>query len=241
MSHDEITSAMTALLDSGPDTETLLMYAPLMWHGELKRRWEEAVLSRPAQNADAWLQLTQIWKDRKRAEQARDALMKARVMAQVEEDYNYRHNDIERMAKELGIKDVSKAPLDAEAFQECGFADLDETSGPVHGVIALGEALPCFLRGKGGEITVCAVKITQDYFLREGEQPEALTPSVTAVFIDRESHGGSTSRHGGQVRNGVWQAEGSFDLGLGEDRRRIAASIRGLEDGRFEVTLTPVD
>ena len=114
---DQMQKAMDALLDSGVEIKTLLIFEKYLHTPRQLERLRAIIEQSPVNTLDGCLVLARYWADRGQTDKGREYLLRARAMQSTERDHNLRTDEIKSLAGKLGDKSLTAVPIGEEIFR----------------------------------------------------------------------------------------------------------------------------
>lgn len=231
-SPDQIRQAMDALLESGAETETLLVFERYLRSPEQSERLRAILEASGVCTLDGSLVLGRYWADRGDMDKGRRWLMRARAMQRAEKEPNAKSQEIRSLAKKLADESLADVALTEQTLRDVGFVNAEQLTEPLKTERALDEPVLLYRRLDGSRLHTFALRV-----VRSLEAP--LPAPYGLLIVEKRGGRSSSSQTAGKVRpDGVWAAETSITDLAGENKP-VQLTIECMGNKRFLFVLSP--
>jgi hypothetical protein len=228
---EQMQKAMDALLDSGVEIKTLLVFEKYFRTPIQIERLESIIEQSQVNTLDEYLMLARYWADRGETDKGRESLLRARAMQRTEKSQNVRAEEIKSLAGKLGDESLAEAPVAEEVFRKIGFINPEQLDGPIEIEKSINEPILFYWPLKDGELQTFALKIVRS------QESSYLTP-YHLLTVESSNGSSSMSENSGKVKpGGVWVVNTSINALTGESKS-IQLQAKSLGNGNFLFTIT---
>lgn len=228
---NQMQKAMDALLDSGVDIKTLLVFEKYFRTPVQLERLQTIIENSPAYTMDENLMLARYWVDRGQMDKGRVSLLRARAMRRTEKSHNIRAEEIKSLAEKLGDESLAEGPVAEEIFRQIGFINLEHIKEQIELEKSINEPVLFYRRLNERELYTFALRI-----LHTQKSPSSVPYNLLSVESS-EGNLRSSENKGTLEPNGVWEAETSIDT-LTNESKSIQLKVKSLGGERFLFTIT---
>jgi hypothetical protein len=229
---DQMQKAMDALLDSGVEIKTLLIFEKYLRTPKQLERLRSIIEQSPANTLDGCLMLARYWADHGQTDKGREYLLRARAMQCTEKDHNLRIDEIKSLAGKLGDESLAEVPIGEEIFRQMGFINPEQLKEPVEIEKAIDEPVLLYRNLGDGELQTFSLRIIQS-------QESSYSAPYYLLTIESRKGSSSSSKNGGKVKpGGIWVADTSINA-FTDESKSIQLQVKGLGNEHFLFAITP--
>jgi hypothetical protein len=229
---DQMQKAMDALLDSGAEMKTLLIFEKYFRTPEQLERLRSIVEESLVHTLDGCLMLARYWAERGQTDKGRELLLRARAMQHTEKDHNVRADEIKSLAGKLGDESLAEVPVTEEIFRQMGFINPEQLDRPIEIEKPINEPVLFYRRLGDGELQTFALRI-----IRSLESSNSLPYHL--LTVERRKGSTSSSENGGKVNpGGIWVADTSINA-LTNESKSVQLQVKSLGNEHFLFAIAP--
>jgi hypothetical protein len=229
---DQMKEAMDALLESGVEMKTLLIFEKFFRTPKQLERLQSVIGKSQANTLDGNLMLARFWVDRGQTDKGQELLMRARVMQRTEKDHNLRAEEIRDLARELGDESLAEVPISEEVFRRMGFINPEQLKEPVEFEKSINEPVLFYHHLDDGELQTFALRIIPSY-------ESSYSMPYYLLTVESREGSSSSSENEGKLRPGdVWVVDTSINA-FTDESKSIQLQVKSLDNEHFLFAITP--
>lgn len=229
---DQMQNAMDALLDSGAEMKTLLIFEKYLRTPKQLERLRSIIEESPVNTLDGCLMLARYWADSGQADKGREYLLRARVMQRTEKGHNIMADEIKSLAGKLGDESLADVTIAEEIFRQMGFINPEQLKEPVEIEKAIDEPVLLYRNLGDGELHTFALRIIRS------QESSYLVP-YHLLTVESRNGNSSSNENGGKLKpGGIWVVDTSINA-FTDENKSIQLQVKSLGDEHFLFSITP--
>jgi hypothetical protein len=229
---DQMQKAMDALLDSGTEMKTLLIFEKYFRTPNQLERLQSIIEQSPVNTLDGSLILAHYWADRGQIDKGRESLLRARAMQRTEKGHNIRADEIKSLAGKLGDENLAQVPVAEEVFRRMGFINPEQLKEPVEIEKSVNEPVLFYHHLDDGELQTFALRIIRS-------QESSYPAPYQLLTVESRKGSSSSSENGGKLKpGGIWVVDTSIDA-FTDESKSIQLQVKSVGNEHFLFAITP--
>ena len=232
LTDDQMQKAMDALLDSGVEMKTLLIFEKYLRTPRQLERLQSIIKESPVNTLDGCLTLAHYWADHGQTDKGREYLLRARAMQRTEKGSNIRADEIKGLAGKLGDEGLAEVPIGEEIFRQMGFINPEQLKEPVEIEKAIDEPVLLYRNLGDGELQTFSLRIVRS-------QESSYSAPYHLLTVESRNGSSSSSENGGKLKpGGIWVADTSINA-FTDESESIQLQVKSLGNEHFLFAITP--
>ena len=223
---EELARAVDETLTEDTPLPTMLTFRST-WTEEQRQRAMEIVQESSPREPRAWITLAELYGDEQK-DRARDALLRAHVLGRTVKEKGDLESRIRRLAKKLGIEDISDEPVPESLLRKLGFIEVKQGAGAVEVEVGVDEPVSCFFHTEKGLVTTTARVVTRP--TSDGEMSYGLQLVSQRAGSRSWSEGGNIQEGSPVVRGASYGGRERLQVTVNklppEERFRVKVEVR---------------